>query len=66
VSIRNNDYPLGHFKEIFYEWMLQSMGCGTIQASETVDGSFEYTMSWDEIKQSSTGEAGNPQEELYR
>lgn len=50
ITIGNNDYPLGHFKGIFHEWMHQSIGQGSIQACETADGKFEYVMSWDASK----------------
>lgn len=49
VTMKNNDYPLGHFKGLFHEWMHQSMGQGRVQASETPDGAFEYVMTWDAI-----------------
>lgn len=52
VTMSNNDYPLGHFKGVFYEWMQQSLGHGTIHANETADRKFEYTMSWGRIKTS--------------
>ena len=47
VTMSNNDYPIGHFKGLFFEWMQQSVGRGTIQARETADGKYEYTLNWD-------------------
>jgi hypothetical protein len=46
VVMANNDYPIEHFRGLFYEWM-HDFGCdGDVVARETAPGRFEYTMRW--------------------
>lgn len=45
VTMKNNDYPLDHFKGLFYEWMSFSGLTGEVAAKKTGD-LYEYTMTW--------------------
>lgn len=46
VRMENNDYPLEHFQGLFSEWMSFTGLTGEVAAKETVDGAYEYIMSW--------------------
>lgn len=45
LIMRNNDYPIDHFKGFFQAWMEYSGLQGTIEAKE-INGAYEYLMSW--------------------
>ncbi|MGH2575101.1 MAG: TIGR02265 family protein [Ignavibacteria bacterium] len=47
VVMKNNDYPIEHFKGLFYEWMLFAGYEGTVEAKEIPPGYYEYTMEWE-------------------
>ena len=47
VSMKNNDYPIDHFRGLFAEWMLFS-GCkGIVEALEYPPDTYEYLMKWE-------------------
>jgi len=47
VSMENNDYPIDHFRGLFYEWMVFSGRQGTVAATKAEGGNrFVYTMKW--------------------
>lgn len=46
VAMENNDYPIDHFRGLFYEWMSYAGLSGTVDAEETAPGRFEYMMKW--------------------
>lgn len=47
ITMQNNDYPLDHFKGLFYEWMVFSGLKGDVEASESINNSYEYTLTWE-------------------
>lgn len=47
VFMKNNDYPLFHFKGFFQAWMDFSGRTGKVEARELADGVYEYTMKWE-------------------
>jgi uncharacterized protein (TIGR02265 family) len=48
VVMKNNDYPIDHFKGLFMEWMEFSGRKGTINARQLPPNTYEYIMKWDE------------------
>ena len=46
VTMKNNDYPLDHFKGLFSEWMEFAGLAGKVDAAEAENGVYEYEMSW--------------------
>jgi hypothetical protein len=48
VSImENNDYPLDHFKGLFYEWMVYwKLRDPSVTAEESAPREYKYTMRW--------------------
>lgn len=46
VTMENNDYPIDHFKGLFYEWMLFSGLDGSVEARETAPNRYEYVITW--------------------
>jgi hypothetical protein len=47
VVMENNDYPLDHFRGLFYEWMLYFGLTGAVIGQETDPNRYEYVMRWD-------------------
>ena len=47
VVMRNNDYPLDHFRGLFQEWMEDFGYRGRVEGRETAPGEFTYTMRWE-------------------
>jgi uncharacterized protein (TIGR02265 family) len=45
LTMKNNDYPLDHFKGFFQAWMEYSGLHGTVTATNH-DGSYDYVMKW--------------------
>jgi len=46
VVMKNNDYPLDHFRGLFQEWM-DYMGCrGKVVAKNSSKNTYKYTMRW--------------------
>jgi len=45
VVMKNNDYPIDHFRGFLQEWMEYSGLQGTVIA-EDKDGAYEYTLEW--------------------
>ena len=46
VVMKNNDYPLDHFRGLFTAWMEYAGLSGIVHANEINEGDYEYTMSW--------------------
>jgi len=46
IVMENNDYPLDHFRGLFYEWLLFSGASGKVDAQIIPDHRYEYTISW--------------------
>jgi len=47
ISMENCDYPIDHFRGLFYEWMNRWGFEGhTVTAKETKPNRYEYTLSW--------------------
>ncbi len=46
VVMENNDYPIDHFRGLFYEWMRFSGYAGTIEGREISPNVYEYTIQW--------------------
>lgn len=47
VVMHNNDYPIGHFQGLFYEWMRFFGLKGRVEAIEQKStNTYEYDMSW--------------------
>ncbi|HET6398121.1 MAG TPA: DUF2378 family protein [Candidatus Thermoplasmatota archaeon] len=46
VTMTGSDYPLDHFRGLFYEWMVQSGLQGTVIGQETAPGRHEYLCQW--------------------
>jgi len=47
IIMENNDYPIDHFKGLFYEWMrFFDLKRAKVDAKETVPNIYEYTMVW--------------------
>lgn len=45
VVMRNNDYPLDHFRGLFYEWLHFSGNTGTVTAMGSAER-YQYDISW--------------------
>jgi uncharacterized protein (TIGR02265 family) len=50
VIMENNDYPIDHFRGLFYEWMHYFGLKGDVQANESHPGRYEYTMYWENAR----------------
>lgn len=48
VVMKNNDYPIDHFKGLFSEWMDFSGLKGTIDSRQLPPNTYEYIMKWNE------------------
>lgn len=46
ISMSNNDYPIEHFRGLFYEWIIYSGFRPTVTATAGPNGSYIYTISW--------------------
>ena len=47
VIMENNDYPIDHFKGLFYEWMrFFDLKRANVDAREIASNVYEYTMVW--------------------
>jgi len=46
VITDNNDYPIDHFKGLFFEWLHYAGYKGSVEATETIPHRFEYTIRW--------------------
>jgi uncharacterized protein (TIGR02265 family) len=46
IVMENNDYPLDHFRGLFYEWLLFSGASGSVDARIIPENLYEYTISW--------------------
>jgi len=46
VKMENADYPIDHFRGLFYEWMLFSGHTGSVTASQPSPGTFVYSIRW--------------------
>ncbi|MBI3189432.1 MAG: DUF2378 family protein [Ignavibacteriales bacterium] len=46
IIMKNNDYPLDHFKGLFYEWILFAGYEGSVEARHIVPDQYEYTVVW--------------------
>jgi uncharacterized protein (TIGR02265 family) len=46
IVMQNNDYPLDHFRGLFFEWLLFSGASGNVDARILPDDQYEYTISW--------------------
>jgi uncharacterized protein (TIGR02265 family) len=46
VTMENNDYPLDHFRGLFYEWMIYSGHTGSVSAEKLDNTTYRYTMTW--------------------
>ncbi len=46
IVMDNNNYPLDHFRGLFYEWVHFAGLKGTVEATEVKPGRFEYTIRW--------------------
>ncbi len=46
VVMENNDYPLDHFRGLFFEWLHFAGSTGTVAGEETAPCRFEYTIRW--------------------
>jgi len=44
--MENNDYPLDHFRGLFFEWLLFAGSTGTVAGRETAPRRFEYIIAW--------------------
>ena len=47
ITLQNNDYPLDHFRGLFDEWIRYSGHKGSVNGTESADGSFVYDLHWD-------------------
>lgn len=47
VVLRNNDYPLDHFRGLFQAWMDDFDHHGRVEAFLEADGAYRYRMSWE-------------------
>ncbi|MBI4249997.1 DUF2378 family protein [Candidatus Uhrbacteria bacterium] len=48
VTIRNNDYPIDHFRGLFQAWMEYAGLRGTVRAREIPPDGYEYLMTWED------------------
>ncbi|HEY3250367.1 MAG TPA: DUF2378 family protein [Ignavibacteria bacterium] len=46
VIMKNNDYPIEHFRGLFTEWMEFSGLTGTVDAKQIPPNTYEYIMKW--------------------
>jgi uncharacterized protein (TIGR02265 family) len=46
IIMENNDYPLEHFKGLFYEWILYSGYEGNVIAHQHSPDKYEYLVLW--------------------
>jgi uncharacterized protein (TIGR02265 family) len=46
VIMENNDYPLEHFRGLFYEWLHFAGSIGTVEGKQITSDTFEYTITW--------------------
>lgn len=47
VTMENNDYPLDHFRGLFYEWMIFSGNKGTVTGEKIDETTYRYILSWE-------------------
>lgn len=47
LTMRGADYPIDHFRGLFYEWMRYFDLDGDVTAKETGPGEYVYTMEWE-------------------
>jgi uncharacterized protein (TIGR02265 family) len=47
VTMKNNDYPIQHFRGLFAEWMIFAGLVGTVVAEEPKPNTYQYTMTWE-------------------
>lgn len=47
LTMRGADYPIDHFRGLFYEWMRYFDLRGDVAAAEAGPGHYVYTMEWD-------------------
>lgn len=47
VTMKNADYPLDHFRGLFYEWMHFAGYRGTAEAMAISKTTYEYVMTWE-------------------
>ena len=48
VVMKNNDYPIDHFKGLFSEWMVFSGLKGIIDTRQLPPNTYEYIMKWND------------------
>lgn len=46
VGMKNNDYPIDHFRGLFQAWMDFSGKTGVVTAQASETGAYAYTMKW--------------------
>ena len=46
VRMENADYPIDHFRGLFYEWLLYAGHSGSVEASEPEARTYEYVIRW--------------------
>lgn len=46
LTMKNNDYPIDHFRGLFSEWMKFSGNEGTVTALRIPPDVYEYTLEW--------------------
>ena len=47
IVMENSDYPIDHFRGLFYEWQLYwNLDSPQVKAQELSPGRFEYILSW--------------------
>lgn len=47
IVMENNDYPIDHFRGLFYEWALMwGFPDARVEAEETAPRRYEYTIRW--------------------
>jgi len=47
ICMDNSDYPLEHFRGLFFEWMVfWDMPSPSVEATENAPGAYEYTLRW--------------------
>jgi hypothetical protein len=46
VVMENNDYPIDHFRGVFYEWLLFREHKGKVEAEELPGNVYRYIISW--------------------
>lgn len=47
VTMRNNDYPMDHFRGFFQAWMDDFGYRGRVEAEALPDGAYRYSMRWE-------------------